>query len=364
MLIDDEKQSIDFLETLLPFFPHIHVVRKFTSIDEAMGRMELLSFDAIFLDIGTCGMQDFSSVQTFMMQFPTAEIIFLAEYPQFALNAFEVNAVDYLLKPVNLERLHQSIQRLEQRLFAKSAIDFVKKPLCIKTMGHFHLVSDGKQEVKWRTRKVKELFLYLWQHRDHPCSRMKILEDLWGDLSEERATALMHTTIYELRKCLKTIGISSPISFINEKYILNVDVYSDLDVLLKAFSSSPATASVVERVLALYKGDYLEEESYHWAIQEQKKVKQLFLRYLQQFLDTTDVSMQSDYLVEVCLDKILQLDPYNEHVVSLLLDYYGGGQKMEKMVRLYDEFKRRWMEDLGLEMPKEVVDIYKQYIMA
>jgi len=346
---------------LLSFFPHVKIVGKFTSVNEIITEMECISFDAIFVNIEMGDMQDVLDVENFTMQFPAAEIIFATAYPQYALKAFEMNAVDYLLKPVKLERLQKSIQRLEQRLHLKN---FVNKSLRVKVMGHFHLANTYHKEVKWRTRKVKELFLYLLQHRNNPCTRMKILEDLWEELPEEKATALMHTTVYELRKCLKAIGVETPISFINEKYVLNVEVHSDLDVLLKAFSMSPVNASMVELVLELYTGDYLEEESYGWALHEQKKIKEMFLHYLQQFLDTVTVNGKHDYMVERCFDKMLQLDPYNEQVVCSLLDYFGNGRKKEKMVRLYDDFKRAWMDDLGLEIPKEVVDIYKKHIRA
>lgn len=363
VLIDDEQLSLDMLERLLASIENVEVVEKFTDPIQASSALEMLQFDVVFLDMEMGDVHGLTFAEQLMMKFHHLEIVFVTAHSQYALKAFEVNAIDYLLKPVKPERLQKTVHKLQEKVsLYDDKHDAKEVPLYAKTMGNFQLVDANHMEVKWRTRKVKELFVYLWHHRENASSRTKILEDLWGELTDEKASALMHTTVYELRKKMKEIGIPLPISLVNEKYVLNFYVKNDLQELVQKLNASETTSVVLEKVIELYQGDYLEEENYSWAAYRQQKVKQTFLHYLEKYLDALKNDTTRAHEIEICLNKMLQIEPYNERFVYLLLDHYGSINKKKKMVNLYHSFKSRWVEELGIDVPKEIIEIYRKHI--
>src|SRR5690606_19134514 len=118
--------------------------------------------------------------------------------------------------------------------------------------------------------------------------RSRIMEELWSDLPDEKAATLMHTTIYQLRKGIKEMGIENPISLVNEKYMLTLDIKSDYGELEQTLQSLEMSRATIEKLIELYQGDFLEEEDYHWAISIQEKMRRSFLQYLEQFLSNLE----------------------------------------------------------------------------
>src|SRR5690625_1382949 len=295
------------------------------------------------------------------------EIVFVTAYPQFALEAFEVNAIDYLLKPVIRERLETTIHKVAGRLgdYQKSQLQVNQneKDLYGQVMGRFHLIDTNGNEVKWRTRKVKELFVYLWHQQEIGVHRSELITHLWPDMTEDKAIALMHTTVYQLRKAIREMGYEKPVVLRNEHYILNVRVNSDLGQLNNLLTSAELNSPTIEKALKLYQGNYLEIEDYDWAISKREEIKSLFLDSLEKFVINNQDFEKQENLIEVCLRKMIQLEPYKEQYVYLLLDYYGKTKDLQKMVTLFQDIKDKWVGELGVDIPKELQELYVEYIM-
>ena len=109
LLIDDEPPACDILRALLADYPDISVMGEAGTITEAVARLALADYDLVFLDIQLRGGNGFDLVPHVR---PGAKIIFVTAYDAHALRAFEVNALDYLLKPVAPERLALGLKRL------------------------------------------------------------------------------------------------------------------------------------------------------------------------------------------------------------------------------------------------------------
>jgi len=109
VLIDDERLARNELKKLLAEFPEIEVVAEAANANEGMERIESLSPDLIFLDIQMPGKSGFDMLAE-LDRVPY--VIFTTAYDEYALKAFDVNALDYLLKPVEPKRLADAIQKL------------------------------------------------------------------------------------------------------------------------------------------------------------------------------------------------------------------------------------------------------------
>lgn len=110
LIIDDERMARREMRRLLEAHPEIEIVGEADSGHAALSLLPSLKPDVLFLDIQMPEMDGFEFVNAISEQAP--QIIFCTAYDAHALRAFEVNAVDYLLKPVDPERLATAIQRL------------------------------------------------------------------------------------------------------------------------------------------------------------------------------------------------------------------------------------------------------------
>src|ERR1043165_2201996 len=109
IIIDDERLARSELRKLLMDFPEIEVVAEASNAGEGVEKIENINPDLIFLDIQMPGKTGFDMLSELDK---APHVIFTTAYDEYALKAFEVNALDYLLKPVEPKRLADAIQKL------------------------------------------------------------------------------------------------------------------------------------------------------------------------------------------------------------------------------------------------------------
>jgi two-component system, LytTR family, response regulator len=110
LVVDDEPLARRELRRLLGAFPAVQVVGEASNIDEARVSIEKLSPDVVFLDIQMPGGTGFDLLAQ-LDRVP--RIVFTTAYDQYAVKAFDVNALDYLLKPIEPERLAMALQKIQ-----------------------------------------------------------------------------------------------------------------------------------------------------------------------------------------------------------------------------------------------------------
>jgi two-component system LytT family response regulator len=121
IIVDDERLARNELKRLLENFPTMEVIGEAANTDEASQLIEELQPDVVFLDIQMPGKTGFEWLEEWDGFLP--EIIFTTAFDEYALKAFEVNALDYVLKPIELARLSESIQKLESRFHRPSTTE-------------------------------------------------------------------------------------------------------------------------------------------------------------------------------------------------------------------------------------------------
>jgi two-component system LytT family response regulator len=109
LVVDDEPLARRELRRLLGAFPGIQIVGEASNIDEARASIEQLSPDVVFLDIQMPGGTGFDLLAQ-LDRVP--RIVFTTAYDQYAVKAFDVNALDYLLKPIEPERLATALNKI------------------------------------------------------------------------------------------------------------------------------------------------------------------------------------------------------------------------------------------------------------
>src|SRR5690348_10090494 len=112
IIIDDERLARSELRKLLMDFPEIEVVAEASNAGEGVEKIENINPDLIFLDIQMPGKTGFDMLSE-LDKAPL--VIFTTAYDEYALKAFEYNALDYLLKPIEPKRLADAIHKLHQQ---------------------------------------------------------------------------------------------------------------------------------------------------------------------------------------------------------------------------------------------------------
>ncbi len=122
ILVDDESLAIQGLELRLAAHDDVDIVDRCQNGREAIRKIKTHKPDLVFLDIQMPGFDGFSVIQG-MMDIEPPLFIFVTAYSDFALRAFDAEAVDYLMKPVEPERLAAALEKVRQRLAEKRSIE-------------------------------------------------------------------------------------------------------------------------------------------------------------------------------------------------------------------------------------------------
>ncbi|WP_432201501.1 LytR/AlgR family response regulator transcription factor [Erythrobacter sp. W53] len=128
LLVDDEKLAIQGLQLRLENFDDIDIIDTCQNGREAIRAIKTKKPDLVFLDIQMPGFDGFSVVQG-AMEIDPPLFVFVTAYQEHAIRAFEANAVNYLMKPVDEDKLADTIERVRQRLAEKKSSEEAEKLL-------------------------------------------------------------------------------------------------------------------------------------------------------------------------------------------------------------------------------------------
>lgn len=113
LLVDDERLARNELRRLLAVHADIEIIGEAVDVEDALGKIDSLRPELIFLDVQMPGADGFSLLER--LEPPLPLVIFTTAYDEFAVKAFEFNALDYLLKPVDPNRLVAALEKLRHR---------------------------------------------------------------------------------------------------------------------------------------------------------------------------------------------------------------------------------------------------------
>lgn len=215
LLVDDERLALMKLKKMLEELTTINVIAAYTDPSEAVNAAPLLRPDVIFLDIDMPEMNGVQAAEAMQRLCPQASIVFVTAHNSYAIEAFELYALDYVLKPVQRGRLLKTIERLEERV--SQAQDDSRKPaqtVMIRSFQSLRFERSGQPlpNIRWRTTKAQELFAYLFHNRNRFVSKDTLTDLLWPDFNLKKASTHLYTTIYQVRQSLKQAEIDLQIS--------------------------------------------------------------------------------------------------------------------------------------------------------
>lgn len=363
IIIDNEKPAIDILKILLEKTGQINVVGSFMNAADAYSKFQPLNPDVAFVDIEMPEMSGLELAEK-IVSGSDMEIIFVTAYDQYALEAFRVNALDYLLKPLSYEDVKRTIERLKKRKRPSPAI--ADRPA---DNGHVYCFgrlsvygANCGQAVKWRTSKAEELFAFMLQHLNEEVSKWKICEALWPEYSAEKIDIHLHTTIYKMKKVLASANIKFNFTFTNGRYKLELPgTYVDFAEFDSAAGTDYALTAVSadkwEKALSLYKGDYLGENGYSWSLSKmgeyEKKYSELVSAHVKYSIKKSEYSA-----AEKLLREALARFPLNDDFNEMLLKLYFIKEDRTALAAHYNMIEKLYLAELGILPNSAMRDLY------
>lgn len=370
MLVDDEYLSLKRLKTLLEesHVPGIEIVGEYTDSLKVIEEIQNLQPSVVFLDIVMPDMDGLALGEKIQELLPDVEIVFTTGFDQYALDAFNLHAVDYLLKPIQITRLEKTLDRLEQ-INNKHKKRVVNSTI-ISLFGGLQVISpDGHTQIlKWRTSKAKELFAYLLNHRDEIIYRDTILELFWPESDRDKASKQLYTAVYTIRQTLKNYGldgvqISSPLLNSGYKLLLEQTIV-DVEQWLSSLKSLPTleqeNVEEHEQVFQMYTGDYLEDCDYLWAESERERLRRLWLHHAHQ-LSEFYIKIEN-YSAAIKVQETVQaLFAGEEENYFTLMKLYDLLNNVAAVEEQYLLLKKALQEHFAVEPSEEIENWYKRW---
>ncbi|QFF98042.1 response regulator [Psychrobacillus glaciei] len=357
IMVDDEILAIELLEAMLKEIGGIKIIGKFSNPLEGLESLEALQPDILFLDIEMKEMNGIKLAEKIESLDFQADIVFVTAYDEYALEAFNVQAVDYILKPIEKSRLEKTVRRIGQRRKQPNLPPNKSPLLHASFLGGFRV--DHQQEaIKWRTKKVKEFCAYLI-HQDKPVHREKIMEELWPDRTIDKASAMLHTSVYHLRKELKNHGFHDSIKYVDERYSLSIAFNSDVQNLQKVLNQTHVKPEDVKQLIDLYKNHYLAEEYYDWALEEREQLQKRVEQFLEKFIAFNQMDEKTDSVLKEAIDKLIEMDPWEERYTTHLVQYYIQQGNPRTAMQVYHNYKAILWNQLGVKPQKKLEDLMK-----
>ncbi|MET3292158.1 UNVERIFIED_CONTAM: two-component system LytT family response regulator [Brevibacillus sp. OAP136] len=381
MLVDDEQMPLLHLKRMLECdMDEIDVIETFTDPSIALERAKALQPDVVFLDINMPQMNGLEVGERLQALLPAAQIVFVTGYDKYAVDAFDLCALDYVMKPVQLKRLQKTIQRLKERFKGTQPKPAEIKPaeleplLRINCFTRIELQVPGTepQSIKWRTAKARELFAYLLHHRNRMIANDTLLELFWPDCDAAKGMTQLYTTIYLIRQTVKRCGLASFLSINRENletgYKLTVDEArfetEEWEHSVKqAGTLRTDNRHVFEQLLERYTGDYYGDYEYIWAEHERERLRRLWLQLAQKLSRFYREHRMLQEAIRIHL-RIQQFYPLDEESYTTLMKLYDATGNRAAVDEQYSLLATRWQTELDSEVNEDIKEWYAQWRLA
>ncbi|WP_238899834.1 response regulator [Clostridium sp. YIM B02500] len=368
MVVDDETLTNDHICELIRDTGA--EVEGYTNPHEALDSIMRFKPDVLFLDIEMPEINGLQFAEIVNSIEHDCEIVFITAYNQYAINAFRVNAIDYLLKPIIVEELYSSIERVKKRRFLISSVS-PNKEIKISLFGGVSLyIGDEKKPIRWMTAKSAEIFAFMLLGKDDKeISKWRLMNEVWPDKDKEKADINLRSTISRLNKTFRENSIKISIISTGNGYKLLI---AEPDIRIDAFELENLVFSITEiddsnlecyeSIILDYKYMLLEDFNSDWCYFERENYHRYFLngarKLVKYYKDINAEPIKILRLVEL----IIKYEPYDEEMRENALMFHYKISGIKKAEKYYNEYYEMMENDLQMEPSAAVKELYK-YIL-
>lgn len=355
MIIDDELPALKMAESVLRTFEDIQITGVYSDPDELLESLQKTDADLLLVDMKMPGMHGLELAGRIQEQKQNPFIVFVTAYDDYAVDAFETDALDYIMKPITTERMKKTLDRFTRRRGEqKESAPSVK--IRVQSFGRFCIEKDNGERMKFRTVKSEELMAFLLHCHGEAISKDRILDELWYDRDVERAQSMLYTTLYQLRKDLEVFGLTDIIQHSRKdggicrlawqpevwdyaEYIENYRLYKAGIIAIEDLKASVES----------YKSGYLADHGYSWTEDKKSAVEANYIELLEDLADY-EVQQQRYERAFFYLKKWAGLSPYSERAYIKTIALYLMINQWDTAEAFLHSTNQMLQNELGTEL--------------
>ncbi len=355
VIIDDERHAIKEIEYYLKMYPEISVMASFINPLEALKELPELKPQLVFLDIEMQQLMGIDVGSNILDINSDTEIVFVTAHEQYAMEAFELNAIAYILKPIGQEKFKNTISKVIKRVQKTTPVKSNKR-LKVQCFGAFKIEWENEEPLKWRSEKTKEVFAYLLMKAGKEVTRDQIIEVVFRDIEMDKAIKQLHNAIYYIRKSLQEYGVEKSLIKLHGNYCMTLGgVYYDKQEWQKLLEIHE-TELRVDQIEEIYKGDYLEGADWPWTDIDRQNFKNNYVDLLNRY--SKYLVRKKEYkLAENCLCKAYMQNLYDENTSLNLIQLYIETKQKSKALLHFKKYEQVLRDELNLTPPREMFDV-------
>lgn len=369
ILVDDEPAMHLIMRKMLGKLPEVQVAGAFADTKSAAAFLrENADIQLAFVDIAMPGEGGLQFAALMEGSSSPVQIVFVTSHKEYALKAYELSVLDYLVKPVSQERLERTVNRAlagRRAFHTKRLPDQSGGQLAVTMLGDVAVRNEAGR-VKWMSRKSAELFAYLLLHRGKRIPRSRLIADIFAGMPADSAETYLNTVVYQLRKSLEPLHLRAVVRSENDGYAMELneasidyaEFESGVEKLQRIEADQVETALQVER---LYTGDLFGDKAYVWAINETERLAELYASFVKRLAETL-LSRSDKSAASRLLFKLHARNPLDESVVRLLMQVHAASRDKKALTAQYTDYVRLLGRELGMRPAQELVLFYDSLV--
>lgn len=367
IVVDDDKAMLLIMKRILKKIEGIDIINTFNNVKDAIFFFQDNKVDIAFLDISIPEGNGLELAKRISEISPCTDIVFITSHREYAVEAFDICAFDYIVKPVLLDRLERTVKRaLEKRSISVEKKILKEEQLSIYLFGGMDVSCESSGTVKWVSAKSMELFAYLILKEGRSVSKNVIIEEIFHDMPLKNAENYLKTSVYQIRKALKPHCSKPVLISNNSSYKIDLSVfYVDcIDFQKRISKIDEINSSNIKEALDLKKlftGELLGDREYYWSMSEREKYFNLYInlgkKIGEYFLANGEVG-QASYT----LKKILKFDPIDEEVNCLLMKIFATQNDKKSLTEHYERYIKTLKSEWNILPDSTIINLYEKLL--
>lgn len=369
ILVDDDKAMILILKRIMNKIEGVEIINTFNSSINVLEFIKDNCIDMVFLDISMPGENGMELARSIYLISPSTDIVFITSHREYAVDAFEIYAFDYIIKPVLKERVERTIKRaFEKKSLLIKKIPEKEKNISVYLLGGIDVSSKSLGTVKWMSAKSMELFIYLLLNGGRNISKNVIIEDVFQGMPLKNAENYLKTSVYQIRKAFEPHASDSILILKNgyyklecsEFYVDFMDFEKRIERINEINEENIKDALDIEKIFV---GELLGDRVYYWSISENEKYLNCYLnlaiKLVKYLLNNGELNS-----VSYILKKIIKFDALNQEANCLLMKLFEAQKDKKSLIKHFQGYERMIKKEFGVNPGYEIINCYEKLLKS
>lgn len=321
IVVDDERYILEEICDLVNLSGKMKVVKMYQNPVKVLEEISSFIVDAAFIDIEMPEIDGLTLAERILEISPHTSIVFVTGWNQYVVQAFDLNAVDYIIKPVRKDRFQTVLDKIyidrSRNTPSESSV------LSLRCFGKFNIFIDGSP-IKWDTAKAEELIAFLLMHHDNYVQTDLILNNIWPDYEPQRAIPLLQAVICRIRIIFSQVRNELHINYSGNKYRLTINAvdcdYFEVEQALSQYNREDKnTYFLIDRAFLIYDKGFLSRQGYLWALEKDEQLRMAFVKIMKEIIEVYQKEANTNEVIRY-LKNLAFLLPCDETINYALID--------------------------------------------